>query len=126
MAKRSFLFILLAGILASIVYFLFFSQSAIEEVHDLICKELPLGSTKQQVYDFLESRAIHSSQYQTGPDPLAGLPDKDRQWKRYMHAGISKQSYIPFVSNYTINIVFYFDENLKLEEFKLQKLDDVP
>ena len=126
MAKRAILFTVATVIAVPIVYLLFFSQSTLEDVHDLIIKELPPGSTKQQVYDFLEARAIQSGGYNAGPDPYVGLPDKDRQWKRYLVAWISKGSYVPFLPDYTLKIYFYFDENQTLDEFKLQKLDDVP
>jgi hypothetical protein len=126
MTKQATLITTSIVITVSIIYFLFFSQSAMEDAQDLIRKELPPGSTKQQVYDFLEARDIQSGAYEAGPDPYAGLPDKDRQWKRYVVAWISKKSYVPFLPDYTIKIYFYFDENQNLEEFKLQKLDDVP
>lgn len=126
MTKRAILFTVSTVIAASIVFFHFFSQSALADVHELISKELPTGSTKQQVYDFLESRAIQSGAYNAGPDPYVGLPEKDRQWKKFVVAWISKTSHVFFLPDYTIKIYFYFDENQNLDEFKLQKLDDVP
>jgi len=125
MTKRAILFILATAIALSVVYVLFFSQSAMEDVHDQINEKLPRGSTKQQVYDFLEARRIRSGDYHVGPDPYAGLPDEDRQLKRCVVAWIPKNSNVPFLTDYTIKIYFYFDENHNLDEFKLQKLDDV-
>lgn len=125
MTKRAILFTVATAIAISVVYLLFFSQSAMEDVHDQISKRLPRGSTKQQVYEFLETRGIRSGDYHAGPDPYAGLPDEDRHWKRCVVAWIPKNTNVPFLTDYTIKIYFYFDENQILDEFKLQKLDDV-
>jgi len=125
MTKRAIIFTVTTAIAGSLVYYFFFAQSAIDAVHDLITRELPRGSTQQQVYDFLEARRIRSGDYHVGPDPYAGLPDEDRQLKRCVVAWIHKSSNVPFLTDYTIKIYFYFDENQNLDEFKLQKLDDV-
>ena len=126
MTKRTILLTVSTTIAIPLVYLLFFSQSAIEDFHSQISKELPRGSTKQQVFDFLEARRIRPGDYHAGPDPYVGLPDEDRQFKRCVRAIIVKNhKYVPFMTDYTIRIYFYFDENQNLEEFKLQRLDDV-
>jgi hypothetical protein len=119
MTKRAILITLMTAALVSLIYILFFSKSAVAEVNEEIRMELPQGSTKQQIYDFLNSRKIPSAGYDAGPDPLAGLPDEDRQWRRYVIAWIPKR-------DYRIMIYFYFDENQNLDTFTLQRLDDAP
>ena len=119
MTRRAILFTIMPVLLVSFVYILFFSKSDVQKIANQIRKELPQGSSKQQVYDFLNSRKIPSSGYDAGPDPLAGLPDKDRQWRRYVVAWIPK-------GDYRIMIYFYFDEDQNLDTFILQRLDDVP
>jgi hypothetical protein len=126
MAKRVISYALTMAIVSWCVYFLFFTPSAMTEVESLIRKELPQGAGKQQVYDFLETRAIRSGAYNAGPDPFQGLPDKDRQWKRFVVAWVHRKSYVPLVPNHTIYIYFYFDLNQNLDEVKLQKIDDGP
>ena len=96
-----------------------------ESVDQLIRKECPIGSTKDQVYEFLEKRKIPSGGYNAGPDPYIGLPDENRQWKRYVVARIPENPDPPF-SKYDIVIYFYFDESYTLTEYKLQQLDNVP
>jgi hypothetical protein len=119
MTKRAILFTLITASLVSFTDILFFSKSAIEKVEDQIKKGLPPGSSKQQVYDFLNSRKIPSAGYDAGPDPLVGRADQERQWRRYVVAWIPKGSY-------PIKIIFYFDESQNLDTFTMQKLDDVP
>jgi hypothetical protein len=123
MSKRTIFSILTTVILGYLIHSFFFSQSVLANVDELIRKELPRGASKQQVYDFLEARAIRSGAYNAGPDPLIGLPDKERQWRRYVEAWIYKKSYIPFSPSYTIHIYFYFDESQNLDGFKLMKVE---
>src|SRR5262245_59941804 len=84
-----------------------------ETVHQLVKKQCPIGSSKEQVYEFLRKNGIRAGGYNAGPDPYAGLPDEERQWKRYLVAWIPENSN-PSVSKYTISIYFYFDENYTL------------
>ena len=96
-----------------------------ENVDRLIRKECPLGSTKDQVYEFLETRKIESGAYNAGPDPYPGLPDKEREWKRYVVAWF-REDPDPSLSEFTIQIYFYFDLNYTMTEYKIVKLDNVP
>jgi hypothetical protein len=123
MIKRAFFLTGMALISGAFVYLAFFSRSALSEVDELIRNELPQGSSKQQVYDFLESGAIRSGAYNAGLDPFDGLAADNRQWRRYVVARINKKSYLPFKPNYTIYVYFYFDLNQNLDDFKLQKID---
>ena len=125
MTKRAALLILVVVLSGYAVYYATFSKSALEDLESLIQKELPRGASKQQVYDFLESRGISSRAYNAGPDPYIGLAEKERQWRRYVRAWMPKRSHLIFSPSYTIHIYFYFDEDLTLDSYKLQKVDDV-
>lgn len=101
------------------------TSTTLQEVDDLIKREIPIGASKNEVYEFLNSRKINSSGYDVGPDPLYGLLDTARKRSRYVTAIIPQQP-DPNLSDYDIRIVFYFDENLRLIDYKLQQLDNVP
>ena len=101
------------------------SSVTLEGIDELIRSEIPIGSSKEQVYDFLDSRQIPSKGYDVGPDPLYGLPERLRERKRYVTARIPQRP-DPAVSEYDIRIVFYFDETLRLIDYKPQQLDNVP
>lgn len=123
MTKRVISLTLTTAISLAALSYILFGMSEMEKVNELIRMGLPAGSTKQQVYDFLDSRSIRSCPYNAGPDPLVGLPSEDRQWSRFVTARIFKRSLAPWSPDYTIHIVFYFDENEGLIDYKLQKLE---
>ena len=81
------------------------SSVTLEDIDELIRSEIPIGSSKEQVYDFLDSRQTNSSGYDVGPDPQYGLPDNLRERKRYVKARIP-QLPDPAASEYDICIVF--------------------
>ncbi len=59
-----------------------------EGVDEAIRGGVPSGSTKDQVYEFLEANNFEFSGYDAGPDPFVGLPESERQWKRYIIAWV--------------------------------------
>jgi hypothetical protein len=97
----------------------------LQSVDELIKREIPIGASKKKVDEFLESRKIRYSGYNVGPDPLFGLPEDQRERKRYVTARIPQKP-DPSASEYDIRIVFYFDEDYRLIDYKLQQLDNVP
>jgi hypothetical protein len=98
----------------------------VEKITLLIQQEIPKGSTKARVYDFLDARSIPSSGYDVGPDPFYGLPSASRERKRYVTARIPVRGALPIFGDYDIQIVFYFDEDQRLSDYKLQQLYDGP
>ena len=124
MSKRTVVSTLTTVILGYFAYSFFFSESVLANVEELIRNDLPQGASKQQVYEFLEARDIRFRAYNAGLDPLMGLPERERQWRRYVKAWIFKKSYIPFSPGYTIHIYFYFDEDQELDNFKLMKVEE--
>src|SRR5215510_16062386 len=84
------------------------SAVTVENVNELIRTGIPIGATKDEVYEFLGSKRIAYSGYNAGPDPLPGLPAREREWKRYIVAGIPERSTL-VESEYTIEIYLYFD-----------------
>ena len=94
-----------------------------EKLDQLIRRRLPLGSTKQQVYDFLDANRIRFSAYNAGPDPLVNLPDGQREWSRFVEARIPKRSLGRLSPDYTIHIVFYFDESYKVMNYRLENVE---
>jgi hypothetical protein len=127
MSKLPIILNVVAGLGFLVALFWFLSPSpTLGDVDSLIKKELPIGCSKDQVYSFLEARAIASGAYNVGPDPFLGLPMQERERKRYVTGWIPVSSSLPFVPSYHISIVFYFDEEQNLSGYNLQKLDDVP
>src|ERR1700730_16946799 len=63
----------------------------LQGIEEMIRKEIPLGSSKEQVYEFLDSRQIPSKGYDVGPDPLIGLSERLRERKRYVTARIPQR-----------------------------------
>jgi hypothetical protein len=120
--KRVIVSLVITAILLVALAYRLSAKSELEKIDDLVRSGLSKGATKQQVYDFLDSRSIRSSPYNAGPDPLVGLPSEDRQWSRYVTARVLKRSLAPWSPDYSIHIVFYFDENEGLTDYKLQKL----
>ena len=101
------------------------SKVTVEGIDALIRKEIPIGSSKEQVYEFLDRHQLSSTAYDVGPDPLFGLRRDEREMKRYVTATIFENP-DPARSKYHIHVVFYFDEELKLIDYKMEQLDDVP
>jgi hypothetical protein len=95
------------------------------EMDELIKKEIPFESSHLKVCEFLNSRKINSSGYNVGLDPLYGLPTSKQERKRYITARIPENP-DPSRSRYDIFVVFYFDEDQNLIDYKLQQLDNVP
>ena len=100
-----------------------FGKSDVERLDDLVKRSVPLGSPKQLVYDFLDANAIRSSPYNAGPDPLVKLPDALREWRRYVDARLLKHRMAPWSPDYTIHLVFYFDESYRVTDYKVEKFD---
>ncbi len=89
-------------------------------------REIPAGSTKARIYEFLEAEHFAFSGYNVGPDPLYGLPEARRERKRYVTARIPVRGVIPYFGDYDIRLVFYFDEEELLSAYELQQLYDGP
>jgi len=89
-------------------------------------REIPAGSTRERVSEFLEARHFAFSGYNVEPDPLYGLPTESRERKRYITARLPVRNAVPFFADYDIRIVFYFDKEELLSEYKLQQLYDGP
>jgi len=90
-------------------------------VLEQIQNELPKGSSKDQVYDFLEARAIRFTPYNAGPDPAAPLPTEEREWKRFVTASIRTRRWLPFSPSRTTYVYFFFDENQKLNDVQVEQ-----
>ena len=112
-----------AIVLAALSYFIF-GKSDVERLDDLVRSGVPIGSTKQQVYDFLNANAIRSSPYNAGPDPLKSLPDELRGWRSYVEARVPKYGLTLWSPDYTIHVVFYFDMNYRVTEYKVEKIEE--
>ena len=120
MTKRVLLLTLMTAIPLAALSYLCFGRSDVEKLDELIRRNLPLASTKQQVYDFLDANRIRSSAYNAGPDPLVNLPEGQREWSRFVEARIPKRSLGRLLPDYTIHIVFYFDESYKVINYRLE------
>ena len=119
--------ILVLGFLVAITAFIVMNwPTVMDEIDELIRRELPKGSSKAEVYDFLDSRAIISSGYQVGPDPIDAVRANNEEKKRYVTASIPIRSWMPFQGDSHIRIVFYFDEEGSFIEHKLRRYYDVP
>src|ERR1041384_6600857 len=90
MSKWGILLTLKTAIVLAVLSYCFFGKSDVERLDDLVRNGVPIGSTKQQVYDFLDAKAIRSKPYNAGPDPLKSLPDEIRGWRGYVEARIPK------------------------------------
>ena len=123
--KRATIILVIAGLVLIMGPLFVIWLSATDEIDELIRRELPTGSSKLKVYDFLDSRVISSSGYQVEPDPLDSCPSEDEQKKRYVTASIPVRSGLPFRPD-SVKIVFYFDEEGRLIEYKLREHYDVP
>src|SRR5262245_11729581 len=126
MTKLAWAYTTIGLVLVSILSFTCFRRSNLERTEDLFNGALPPGSNRETIEMFLDSRQIRYFPFGTGPDPYIGLAENDRLWKRYLIATMPDNSYVPFVPDSEIRIVFYFDESWKLENFKAQSISDVP
>ena len=90
-----------------------------------IDRQIPAGSTKGRVYEFLESEHLGFSGYNVGPDPLDDPMSQSRERKRYVLAWTLVRNELTF-SDYTLRIAFYFDDEELLSEYKTQQLYDKP
>jgi hypothetical protein len=89
-------------------------------------RQIPVGSTKSGVYDFLETGHFAFSGYNVGPDPFK-LPSENPERKRYITATVPVNGIILAYFGYDqIQMVFYFDEEELLSDYKLRPIYDVP
>jgi hypothetical protein len=117
--------IFVVGVLIAMAAFILVNwPTATDEIDELIKRELPIGSSKVEVYNFMESRAIISSGYNVGPDPLDESEDDEKV--RYVIASIPMRSSLPFQGDSHIKIVFYFDEESNYIEHKVRRYYEVP
>ena len=93
-----------------------------KDIDRLIQKELPIGSSKAQVYEFLNSHKIRGAAYDVGPDPYIGVSTAER--KRYVWARIPVPGTSLFNPDSYIHIYLYFDEQQNLSDYKLKQTDD--
>jgi hypothetical protein len=119
--------ILIAIILASVVIWrqLLDPDLPVKKLTKRIERKIPVGSTRVRVNEFLESEHFGFSGYDVGPDPLVGLPSESIERKRYVVAWTPVRT-MPYFGDYDIRVVFYFDEEELLSDYKLQQLYDSP
>lgn len=119
--------ILISVVIASVVIWqqLLDPDLPMKKLTKRIERQIPVGSTKGRVYEFLESEHFGFSGYNVGPDPLVGLPSESIERKRNVVAWTPVRK-MPYFGDYDIRIVFYFDEEELLSDYKLQQLYDGP
>jgi hypothetical protein len=120
--------ILISVVIVSVVIWqrLLDPDAPVKKLTKRIGREVPAGSTKSRVYEFLESERFGFSGYDVGPDPLVGLPEARRERKRYIIAWKPVSGVMPYFGDYDMRIVFYFNEEELVSAYKLQQLYDGP
>jgi hypothetical protein len=97
-------------------------RMTLRDVDRLIQKELPVGSSKAQVYEVLNSHKIRAWGYNVGPDPYLGEPNPER--KRYIQARIYVNGTSLLNPDSNIDIYLYFDEQQNLSDYRLAQTYD--
>ena len=93
----------------------------VKEVEAAIKKELPIGTSKDQVLQFIKSRKFGSykfiSPYYYGPPP-----------EKYLQTDIDESVATgildvrrTFFATYSIGVIFYFDKENKLVDYKVEE-----
>lgn len=99
----------------------------VEEVNNAIQRETPLSSSRSQVEAFLNARNIeHSDYYGVTEEDLKNLRDDEPKDKRHlirgrMNASIRNVEH-GWISTWGIFIKFYFDDEGKLIDYRVEKL----
>lgn len=104
-------FFLIIGIFAGAgIFYLFYpnmqSKAQLEKVRQLIYREIPIGSEKEEVLRFLTNQKIEHSQYLENEKLIRAILRKTAS---------------TFIVSESIELVFYFDRNDRLRDYALNK-----
>lgn len=105
------------------IWWVYTPRVTVKDIDKLIQKELPTGSSKTQVYKFLDAHHITSGAYQVGPDPNADQATAER--KRFIRGWIQANRTRFFNPSY-ISVYLYFDEQQNLSEYRLSQSSSLP
>ena len=103
------------------------SRVSDEDYKALIEKNLPLRSTPQNVVSFLDSQGIENAGYKEGLEPLFSptdsrpIPDN----KRYV-VGRIRNVESDSLTTMDMYLIFYFDSEAKLIEYKIKRVGTGP
>jgi hypothetical protein len=101
------------------------SQVTVERLRNQIKNELPIGTSKSKVIDFLERKNIHHSDYSEIQEYETVQDVNGFKQVLTLHRTITAD--IRNVKNdvfttYMIQIVFFFDENGNLEKYDVKRI----
>lgn len=127
-AKRKLLFLAIVIIAVSVGLFLYQREKVSdEEINNLIKKNLPAGSKVSEVIEFLESQKIEHFGYEQGEEPFFSptATQLRPEHKRFVVAKIRNVKR-EFLVTWEMNIIFYFDEQDTLIDYKIKRIGTGP